>query len=307
MGTEKNLYTLQVVVSEPEEIEMGQLNKTTGLPQGQTLKAQSVLGVLTIPNFSTVWAKPEEKNQKRTGALEFLPWNDPKGQICEIRYLPNCPSLDKVYQDEKNFKLRDENVDLVLNVGLNNFYEDSDRTLVEMLKHHTFNGDNKSRNPQNHTILFVEYDEKKVANSALKQDEHRFEAMGKIFAIKDNSGKLAVFAEVFNIDPKQQPKVLQSALLAIVKENPEKFLEDVHKFEHYAMTVATRAHDLQILDYTEPGEIRIADGKHSLKIPANLQLDKKIEYIGENIFEPNVYDFLSIMKDAVEKKENGFN
>jgi hypothetical protein len=309
MGTENKYYTIQVGISEPQEVEVGTLNKKTGLPIGVTEKALSVLGVVTIPNFSRVWGKRElDKFNKPTGKITFMKWGEPGGEIIEVRRLKGSSSIDKLYQDKAGYKPTDEDMEIVLNNGLND-YEPAggEASLVALLKVHTFNGSSICRNPENKKVIFEEYDADKVASKILKGDEILFDAMQTIMSIKDNSKKLRVFAELYDIDSAKQDKVILNEIMSRLKANPSNFLDRIEDFKKEILPHVLRANELGLLNLSSPGEIIFdVDGLSPIKTGLKaLASDAQImEYLVDNSLEPENFDAIERLKKAIKVKES---
>jgi hypothetical protein len=309
MSASEKYYTIKVGVGEPQEVLIGEINKTTGLPDGSPQRAMSVLGAVAIPNYSKLYGKRKRNaDNKPTGEFEPVGWGEEEGEIIELRFLPNCKSLDKLYQDTVGLKPTDRDGEILLANGINDFDTTKSPMLVAMLKLHTFNGDNKYRDPSNQNIKFREYDEKKEVGKSAQQDELLYEAMAHVMAAKDNTKKLKVLAEVHGFDGLRQDAVLKGELLAKARSNPQKFLEDHNTFTRLAAATLVKANDFQLLDLSIPGEVRLVDGDVLVsKINKSFVGAKKLEYMAENIFDPEVYDAANRIAIAVVEKEKQLN
>lgn len=138
----KKYYTIKVGVAKPQIVEMGEINKATGLPMGKTEIAESVVGKITIPNYSKAYGIPERNDgDKLTGNFTPLEWGDEGGEVVELRYASNCNSLLKLYQEQIKLNFNgDAEAEITLLYGLNMYDPVRDRNLIRMLQLHTYNG-----------------------------------------------------------------------------------------------------------------------------------------------------------------------
>jgi hypothetical protein len=302
-------YTIKVGQAEPQLVLRGEVNKKNGNPMGKVETGYAVSGGTAIPNFSVIWGCPVIKEGKRTGEFTPMKWGTIGGQAMEIRYMPACPSLDKAYQIEVGLKARDEDAEFFLDVGINEFDIAVHPKKVEMLKLHTFNGDSPCRNPENPTIIYNEYDEAAHTTLAMKEDEILYEAMGAVIEAKDNPDRLRVLATIFGIPHDRKDRLISTELMARLKANPLKFNEDKNNYLKLCQKVLIKARDFQLLDMTIPGEIRAVGDEIPLieDLPNNMNGNRKLDYLLENMSEPIVFAAMQRIKTMVEKKEATFN
>lgn len=311
MSVASRFYTIKVGAGEPQLVLRGELNKKNGQPQGKVEQGVSVMGGYSIPNFSRIWGKPEvNKEGKRTGKFAPMKWGDAGGQIMEIRYIPNCDSLDKMYQIQVGLLLKDEDAEIWLEYGINEFDVQNKAGLVAMLKLHTANSDSPCRDPENDFILFAEYDENKNITRAMKEDEILFEAMGIIMEAKDNPIKLRVLGAIYGIPAERKDKLISTELMSRLKVNPLKFLEDKNNYIKMCQKVLIKANEFQLLDLSIPGEVRIygeIEGPIVTDLSAKLSGEKKLEYMLDNIIDPDIFEGIRRIMKAVDKKEKALN
>jgi hypothetical protein len=104
------------------------------------------------------------------GKIKFLDITEAGGEHMEIRYLKNCPSLDRQYQEKHNYKPADEKD------GVGDLYFGATTYDIPVLptnemyrlfiEHSPYNGDNKNR-PKNFPIYF------KIRNGAADVDARK--------------------------------------------------------------------------------------------------------------------------------------
>lgn len=301
-------YTIKVGFGEPQEVERGELNKKTGQPTGPTQKGIAIVGKITIPNYSKVWGvRKKTPEGKPTGEFTALAWNDPKGEVIEIRLLRSSKSLDKAYQVQAGLKMQDTEAEIELDYGLNYFDPDTEATKVRMLQLHTYNADSLCRDPSNQNIKFCNYDPEKEVTNEIKQDDMLFDAMGFVMKIKDNPRKLKVLAAIFGIDANKPDRIVQAEIMRRLKSNPAKFVEDKDQFFTQAQAILVRAYDFQLIDLSLKGEVRIigdnSDRPVLDSIGAKFTGVKKLEYMVENLTEPEVFDAFARIRNALIEKE----
>ena len=302
-------YTIKVGTAEPQLVLRGEVNKKTGQPQGKMETGFAVMGGCAIPNFSVIWAKPEMgKDGKRSGKFDVLKWGTSGGEAMEIRYLKSCPSLDKTYQTQVGLKARDEDQEIFLETGINEFDSVLHPRLVDMLKLHTANADSPCRNPENSWIVYQEYDEQQNITMAMKADEILFDAMGTVMEARDNPIKLRILCTIYGIPVERKDKLAVADLMARLKANPLKFNEDRNNYLKECQRLLIKAREFQVLDLTITGEVWIIDGGPVVQdLPIKLAPDKKLEYMLENLTEPEIFEGVGKIKKALEQKEKALN
>jgi hypothetical protein len=252
-----------VMGSVPSEIEEGFINKTTGLPDGKTEKMILQVGAIQIPNFSRAWAYQEMKNGVPTGELVFHKWGEKhdvgKKQFVDchpvpIRFLRGCNSLDRQYQDTVlKMLVTDEDAQIGLVNGINDYDTTTQGMLIEMLKHHTYNKDNSSRDPNNREVLFCEYNPQNLNRSQVSDMKRRNTAEQLILEAEGNTEKLVVLASLFEHDVKAQDEVIFNKLLEEVK-NYDNFLRviDITKLRFKFMLEQLQAN--RVLEFSQEGD-----------------------------------------------------
>lgn len=293
------------------DVEEGELNKDSGLPVGPTTKVKIQIGGIAIPNFSKVWAKRiKDKKDQPTGELEFLKWNTPGGESVQIRYLEGINTLDKVYQTtvlKMIFSEEEQNQIAYINldIGVNDFdVAVADPMLLEMLRHHTYNGDNESRNPNSSEVHFNIYDPKKLNSGKIGQMKLDQRANDIVMSAEQDSARLEILAGMFELDPRAQEEVLFNELLEILDDNKKKILDVVDHHKTIFNRIITKLEDSGDLDYTDTDVVLTMD--HN-RVPFGMDIPtKNIKlYMVDNILDPDchaVYQrLLEIDKKLVEQ------
>jgi hypothetical protein len=286
----KKFFTV-VVPGKAAPVQFGFLDDE-GKPKGDVRDGHIEVGEIAVPNYSVVWANQvkDKKTGLITGDLDFYEWGDPRGYQVEIRYLKNCRSLDMEFQrDIKKLKGRDEDAEIPLFVGLNDYDPIKDAFLVEMVKYHYQNGSNKSRNPQA-KIAFETYDADKITKKQVTDMERRQAAERIVLAARENNEALEVLAVLFDIDPRKQPDILFRELVAFT-ESYEHFHKVIdYKRERYE-EIALKAKELELIDVEPDNAIWVYKngGREMLIGDIEHGADDKLSYVLLNYYKPEFF------------------
>lgn len=305
----KKYYAIKVGVTKPQLVEVGEVNKATGLPMGQTEKAESVVGKITIPNYSRIWAKSERrKDGQLTGEFTELPWGVEDGEVTEIRHSSNCKSLLKLYQEQIKLSFNEKDAEISLLYGVNYIDKEKAPGLVRMLQLHTYNGDNKSRDPDNQHIIFRQYDPKKERDGDPDNIKYRDlrEAMAFLHTINDEPRRLHVMAIAFGVDEQLPDEEIILKLTQRAHHEPTQFLSA--RDDHYAKVQAIlyRAHDLMVVDLTEPESILLMSNGKAERVFGGFTATegiKKLDYLVTNAFEPEAGEAIEKISRALAFRE----
>lgn len=300
-------YTIKVGNTEGELIEVGELDRESGLPKGPPQKAIAPPGGTAIPNYSRVWGKPEKtKEGKYTGEWEPMEWSAQGGEVLEIRYLKACKSLLVAYQKQVGLAPGLEDMEIDLPHGITDFDERAEPLLVQMLKLHSCNGASPCRDPDNQVVIYTDFDEKVMVKKRIAKGETLYEAMGHVMTIKNDTNALRVLAAICGLDPKKQNNVLVDELLMFVEQAPDKFLANRHKYRDYVRQIMLRAIDFGLVDLSTSGKVMLLTengGAVLSAIPSTVKGDKKIDYMAEHAFDTAVYDAIDKIREAINEKE----
>lgn len=242
-------YSTYELPGRPAKVQVGTLGED-GKPVGTPVDAFIYLGGTGINNYSTAWGKQgRDKAGLINGDIVFLKWGDPKGYQIEIRYLPNCSSIDLEFQRDvkKLLKLQDKDSEIPMVVGLNDFDKIRDKVKILMLDHHYLNGSNVSR-PPNMPIAFYNYDPKAKTAALTSERQLKRDAEDIVMACEFDDRSLQILATLFRIDIKQQDDVIYAELLES-SDNFLHFLEviDLYRKEYEGKLI--KAKELGLIDY----------------------------------------------------------
>jgi len=283
----------------PSEIEEGFLNKTTGLPDGQTSKMILQVGEIQIPNFSRAWAWQELKNGVPTGKLVFHKWGEKHDlgkkefaecRPVEIRYMRGTSSLDKQYQDNVlKLRVTDEDAQISISNGLNDFNRETDGPLIEMIRHHTYNKDNVSRDPNNREQLFCEYNPENLNRSQVSDMKRRNQAEQIVLEAENSEAKLAVLANLFELDPQAQNEIIFNQLLEEVKKF-DNFLRVIEITKLRFKFILEQMQSNRVLDFTQEGDAVLIIDEAKEFLYQGISATDKIQFLSEGILEPEIYE-----------------
>jgi hypothetical protein len=150
--------------------------------QGQETKVFIDPPITNIHNFyNHLVVRELDKNGRYHGKIKFVDsYESEDGEAVEsmeIRYIANCPSLDKQWQNENKYKPKDAKAYHGWDYPSNSIQEfdtsKEDKLFIEFLKHHQGNGTHKGRDANN-GILFVEVDSvRNVSNKKEKFEQEK--------------------------------------------------------------------------------------------------------------------------------------
>jgi hypothetical protein len=273
----------------------GFLNKTTGTPdEAKTTPIKLDVGEIAIPNFSRVWAYQHKKDGVPTGELTFLKWGEDKsskekGAVVAIRYLPSCNSLDRQYQDQvAKIVPQLEDSSIKLKTGINDFDEVNDRMLIEMLKHHTCNGNNKSRDPENRNIIFEEYNPTALNTAAINRMKLETKMRELVINAENDEDRLAVLADIFEIDARSQKEIIFEQLVNEVK-NLDHFIRMIEAPKQHLALIVDELVKQDAVVFSDEGDVILTiDGKKDFLL-RGVESKNPSEWLKENILEPEVF------------------
>lgn len=307
---QEKYYSINVRGKEAKVQEVGYLDKKTGVPTGPTSKVRYVIGAITIPNYSVVWGELVQKDGKPTGEIKFMKWGAEGGLPIEIRFLPNCASLSKLYQDTVlKIVPRPEDGEIALKMGINNFDRVIDKLLIEMLEHHTLNGDNESRDPNKRDIFFYRHNAAKRLAKKTEAAEIRKKAVDIVFEVKDEYKRMIVLADVFNIDKKLPDDEIITDLLTRAEEEPRAFLQVMSDTVSNAKQLLKKALGYKLIDLRPENEVHLSSDGNKIQLFKDVQGkgEDKINWIAEHQFSAEVYDPLIKLAQEVAAYERNMH
>jgi hypothetical protein len=312
----KKFYTIIAGSKDPKPVEFGKLNKTTGMPQGETTKAFMAVGAILVLNFSRAWGKRvlptgvKAKNEgsiqatdpNYRGEIEFLKWGASGGELIEIRYLKNSTSLDKQYQDVvQKLKPTDEDVYVILRHGDNEFDEEREPQKARFLQVCAYNRDSVYKDPTIWDWDFFESTDE--ADAVTKRSDLLTRNLASNTVLEASNETLAVLATIFGEDARKLDKRLSEILVDKAEKDPKEFLAQIDRYKNNAGLKLRDAMEQQLIDVTGTKGIGYT-GKDGL--PKELPTEgstgaAKLEWVIANLLSPEVFEMVSEVIAATEK------
>jgi len=160
---------------------------------------------VNIHNFYTHKViKLKGESGQYEGKFKFVDEYDKGGDVesIEIRYIANCPSLDKQWQIKNGFKPLDAKAFHGNNYPANSIQEfdmnNTDPLYIEFLKHHQGNEVNPQRDPRN-GILFKEVDTVSSIGNKKSKFEMEKKKMQFIESIHESDGIVNIYSAMLGI------------------------------------------------------------------------------------------------------------
>jgi len=182
-----------------------------------------------IPNFYEAKVIRIIENGRYNGKFNF--WTPNMGEepeIIEIRYIKNCHSLDKRWQDQNGYtpKGDDEEVGFAYPSGkiVDIPMESVPQHFITFMRHHEFNGDNPVRDVQSRPAFIIIDSEKnlKVKNNRVEEDMKRLEYIKEVQGIDNRVINLAI---IHGINPDYDLSDKRDAILDKVYADYKKLVE----------------------------------------------------------------------------------
>lgn len=305
-------YVINVRGDKPTPVEIGRLNPDTGVPTGPTETTYMQIGSIAIPNYSEVWGRLlVDKQNKPTGEIEFLEWGDSKGTLLRLRCLKSAASLHIDYQDNVlKLKPRDEDGEIELRLGTNEFRYSDQALLIQLLKVHYMNESSKSRNPNGKTVVFEDYSgDARLANRNKIIEERQIAER----IILDRAGEVdgySVLAGIFGIDPLMDDAFIQEELLDKLagKEGVDAFMTIVQRAQQKTMNVLLEAIEMKVLSGAEGEPVTVLDTNSFKHVPLfadDVLQDEPdtVKFIMSKFFEAKTGDALQVIENALTKEK----
>lgn len=249
--------------------------------QGETTKVFITPPEVNIHNFyKHKVIKLENAKGVYEGRFKFVDsFDSTEGVVeeIEVRYIENCPSLDKQWQIKNGYKPKDAKAYHGWNYPANEVVEfevgKTDPLFIEFIKHHQGSASNPNRDPRN-GVLFVEVNaDKNISNKKAKfeMEKKKTEFIENIYTSDEI---VTIYSEMLGIPKRDIDTMRDSVLDRADKLTTDGMMKEVNNWKaQYRNTLGSF----------------LSDGKISVK-------NKKV-YIGKN---PEPY-----FKDVDFKSESG--
>lgn len=256
------------------------------------------------------------KSSNYNGKIKFLPWNDPKGELIEVRYLKGYQSLDKQYQTvvlnaDASISERDESVVdafyVTLLSGENEFDSVADATKILYLENCQYNCESKSKDPNTSNCLFYEKKEEVV----IKQDAKVYNSQFKAQSFVENAATDASLLSLKNLrlillqvlPGEIEDEALYVELSQFAQKSPDVMLGAIEQHRIAFANLIEKANSYKFLDVSKNGTlVAVAKADKVIlaeEIPANK--DKMLEWVLENVTDPKSYDSFFKLQQVLDK------
>jgi len=220
----------------PNKVEKGYLN-SEGEEQGQLTEAYIAPTPQTIPNFYNHLVVKKIVNGLYNGQFEFVDGYDGKRDVesIELRYIENCPSLDKKWQISKGYEPKSAQAYVGWTFPSNEIQE-FDLTkepplFIEFLKHHQGNGNNPNRD-KNNGVMFIEVNAiERIDNKKdnFKKQKQQTEFIDKIY---DNDDIVNIYSSLFQIGSYYELAIKRDEVLGKLEEiGAESFISTISEYK----------------------------------------------------------------------------
>lgn len=282
---------------------------------------------IVIPNRSEQWGvrldrdgnmpkdKLEVKDPNYKGKIKFLPWGHQDGEKIVTRYLSGYNSLDLLYQElvlnaSTRFNEFDESIAdafwIRLLSGENEFDEVQDEYKVLMLKHHHYNKDCKTGNPEFYNHLFHEKKEEVVSDDETEVLLTRSDAV-QVVKQAAADGSLDLLRNLKNIlnthiESDVKDKELFATLLKFANNKPSTLLSEVERYKKSITNLVQLAKSKGAIDLTKEGTIVAGlEKKEIIAEKVEGKGEKMLAWLLDNYLTPTSFEAMFKLKQIIEK------
>lgn len=292
--------------------------------QGEAKEVSIRVGVFGIPNGTEAWGirlikgkRPDRivtvENEDYSGEIEWVKWGSLPDIASPIRcrYVPGYRTIDKDYQE---LRLRVEINDqdkyaaiIPLAHGEQEFDDQKDFALVQMLKVHHHNEHSIYHNPEAEGWMFKEIHQKEVDQKKTKAIDSKFDC----YILVNNAAKdpesiktlldIVHCPELAKVNRENAQEIFDQ-LKIFADQYPEKFASRVHEYKRKVSDVFTKLESYNALDLTKDGFITAGQTKKELILSGIPEKGKDmITWAYNNFTNPNVYSGISKLEKIAEK------
>lgn len=291
--------------------------------QGETKPASIKVGVYGVPNYTQAWgvrlvkgSVPETpvsaENPNYTGEIKPLKWGDPKGTMIECRWVRGHSTIDQSYQDLRlKLPIKEDSIDtalILLQHGFNEFDENRDKSLVDILKVHGMNQNSISKHPEYAGEMYREINQEIIDKKETLSIDSKFECLKTINEASSSNESVKVLFDIVNgveLSQVNRDDVAEvfSALKLFADNQPAVFAERFNNYKINVSTVLEKAKVFKLFDVTKDGLIAVSDTKGANKeiLSVDAKGEKMINYLFDNLLNAEAYDFIEKTKNITDK------
>jgi hypothetical protein len=311
---------------------MGFLEKgRNDIIKGETMPVSVLVGTFGISNGIQGWGIRLDKDGKvpktplhveddnYRGEIKWVKWGSKENGATMIRgrWIPGYPTIDKDYQDSRlKVMIKDGFLDtgepisfILLKHGYNDFDEEDDKGLVEILKIHHQNSKSISCNPTaERREMFEEVTEMDTTDQKTKLIETKGECLLIVSSASNDPDSVRKLFEIVqdankagsNIN-KEDSGTLYKWLQSYADEDPTAFSNKINKYKEKISATIEKAKSYELVDLTTDGFIAAREVRNGAVIPtgkATTIILDEVPAKGEEMFdwafahclEPKVYE-----------------
>lgn len=322
---------------------MGFLEKgRNDIIKGETLPVSILVGTFGISNGVQGWGIRLDKNGKvpkdkvlhvdddeYRGEIKWVKWGSKENGATMIRgrWIPGYPTIDKDYQDSRlNVQIKDGFLDtgepiafILLKHGYNEFDEEKDKGLVEILKIHHQNKESVSCNPTaERREMFEEVTEMDTTDQKTKLIETKGECLLIVGKAANNPDAVRRLFEIVQDTNKSGTNVnredasgLYKLLQTYADGDPVTFANKINRFKENVSATIEKAKSYELVDLTTDGFIVAREVRNGSVIPTGKATDiildevpakgsAMFDWAFANCLEPKVYDGMIKLKSITD-------
>ncbi len=292
--------------------------------KGEPKEVSIQVGAYGIPNGTEAWGirlikgkRPDRiinvEDDNYSGEIEFVKWGTHKNIATPIRcrYVPGYQTIDRDYQDLRlKVDIPEDSAYaalITLSHGPNEFDEQSQGALVQMLKVHHHNEHSIYHNPEAEGWMFKEIHQEEVDREETKEIDSKFDC---ILLVNKASSKPESIRNLFDIVKgietkdvnKDDVQEIFTTLKLFADQKPNVFASRVHDYKRKVSDVFSKLESYHAIDLTKDGFIAVGQNKKEPileNIPAKGR--DMINWAYENFLEPEVFDGIQKIEKIAEK------
>lgn len=321
---------------------MGYLEKgRNDIIKGEAVPVSVLVGTFGISNGVQGWGIRLDKDGKvpkkvlhveddeYRGQIKWVKWGSKENGATMIRgrWMPGYPTIDKDYQDSRlNVQVKDGFLDtgepisfILLKHGYNDFDEDDDNGLVEILRIHHQNAKSISCNPTaERREMFEEVTEMDTTDQKTKLIETKGECLLIVSSASNNPESVRRLFEIVqdankagNSVNREDASMLYKWLQTYADEEPDKFSNKINRYKERVSATIEKAKSYELVDLTTDGFIVAREVKNGSVIPTGkatkIILDEvpakgneMFDWAFSHCLEPRVYDGINELQSITD-------
>lgn len=292
--------------------------------RGEAKEVAIRVGSFGIPNGTEAWGvrltkdgkvpanplSPEDPEYR--GEIEWKKWGTKGGTMIKCRFVSGYDTIDKEYQ---KIRLKiDELPDsdpyaalITLQHGFNEFEEDANKGLVQMLKVHHHNDKSIYCNPNSEGWMLTEIRQEELDKEKTKTIDDKFAC---ILMVNKASSKPQSIKNLFDIVKgiesdkinRDDESEIYIHLKHFADQQPELFTQRLNKYKVDVSSVFEKAKSFDLIDTTKDGVIAAGDKKKEIILEGiPVKGTDALDWAFDNFLEPDVYEGIDKLKKITEK------